>query len=603
MQFKQLIEANNQLLLEENFSAYIEHLIQLEDILEKEFVQEVNNCAEGTFAEETDQKKRFFKTIANRFTFKFLCFPSKRQDLCTRLWNLLSFLKAWEDPGLRKQEDRKLRKEITFKGGIDKSFRGSIHAALIAEVNRLQNEVSVFIDKDLAPIHSESKAELINCLTDCIHALKSETPEDIRQTFDKAADAILSFTPPADKFLHGFAMGIGLLAALAVGLATGGFIFLLLSGLGTSVAVAGLAGLAIFSASTYANYGLFSVHSSKFLRALAKSGGITEVIDQQGKRRQLSLRMKCLLVFGAVLSVGVGLSNASLTIMFGMALLATLFPTLPVVLPAILISALVFGMTIGLSLIIFKAWVYLVDIIQTKFSSGKEFLEWFIKEIKALKNLTGTQLLSYLLQVVFTGFALFGLFFICFTGIPSLVPALTLTGSWIVGFAAFFGDLPFTVSTILNFCSGFRQLFSRTEPNTTQETEEGVSTANKQSLLGRIAHGLLLFLNAAGRSIQVFDGKLISAFAAVACFFSALAGTLGKQDDYAKIRRNEATKIIKDSLVECGYKTCGSTDLAENPVYENRSSCVLFPALNITLPSPISETELSPTTVGTRHSI
>jgi len=65
-------------------------------------------------------------------------------------------------------------------------------------------------------------------------------------------------------------MGIGLLSALAVGLATGGFIFLLLSGLGTPLVVAGLAGLGIFSASTYANYGLFSVHSSKFLRALAK---------------------------------------------------------------------------------------------------------------------------------------------------------------------------------------------------------------------------------------------------------------------------------------------------------------------------------------------
>ena len=149
------------------------------------------------------------------------------------------------------------------------------------------------------------------------------------------------------------------------------------------------------------------------------------------------------------------------------------------VFPAILISALVFRITIGLSLIIFKAWVYLVDMMQTKFSSGKEFLEWFIKEIKALKNLTVTQLLSYFLQVVFTGFALFGLFFICFTGIPSLVPAFILIGSWIVGFAAFLGDLPFTVLTILNFVSGFKQLFAPTDPNTTQEIEECVSVAIK----------------------------------------------------------------------------------------------------------------------------
>lgn len=599
MQFRQLIEANNQLLLEGNFSAYIKHLYQLGNILEKEFVQDVNNCVEGTFADETDKKKRFFKTIANRFTLKFLCFPSKQQSLCTRLWNLQSFLMAWEDPALRKQKDKKLRKEITFKGGIDKSFRRTIHAALIAEVNRLQNEVSVFIDKDLPPINCELNVELIDCLADCIRALKSETPEDINQTFDKAADAILSFTPPADKFLHGFSICIGMLSALSVGLATGGFIFLLLSGLGAPLVVAGLAGLAMFSASTYANYGLFSVHSSKFLRALAKNGGITEVIDQQGKRRQLSIPMKCLLVLGAFFSVGVGLSNASLTIMFGMALLTTLFPALPVIVPAILISALVFGMTLGLSLLIFKAWVFLVNIIQTKFSSGREFLEWLIKEIKVLKNPTVTQLLSYLLQVVFTGFALFGLFFICFTGIPSLVPAFTLPGSWIVGFAAFFGDLPFTVITILNFCSGFKQLLVLTDPNTTQENEERVSAVNKKSLLGRITHGLLLTANAAGRSIQVFDGKLISAFAAIACFFSALAGTLGKQDDQAENSRNTASKITKDSLIECGYKTDKNTDLAQNPICgDNSFSVFFFPPNN-----PISETELSQTTLAIRHSI
>jgi len=108
MQFKQLIEANNQLLLEGNFSAYIKLLYQLGgDILEKEFVQDVNNCVEGTFADETDKKKRFFKTIANRFTLKFLRFPSNQQSLCTRLWNLQSFLKAWEDAALRKQKDKK----------------------------------------------------------------------------------------------------------------------------------------------------------------------------------------------------------------------------------------------------------------------------------------------------------------------------------------------------------------------------------------------------------------------------------------------------------------------------------------------------------------
>jgi hypothetical protein len=126
-----------------------------------------------------------------------------------------------------------------------------------------------------------------------------------------------------------------------------------------------------------------------------------------------------------------------------------------------------------------------------------------------------------------------------------------------------------------------------------------VSAANKKSLLGRITHGLLLTANAAGRSIQVFDGKLISAFAAVACFFSALAGTLSKQDDHAENSRNTASKISKDSLSQCGYKTDGNTELAQNPICGD--SC--FPIFSIPPNNPISENELSQTIPAIRHSI
>lgn len=567
-------KANDQLLLEGNFSAYIKRLYELGVVLQKDFVRDVNNCAEGMFADETDNKKKFNKYVVNHITEALCNFPPgqlSKESLCTKLWNLQSLLTVWEDPGLRHQ-DRKQRQAIKFKGDIDKSFRQAIRAALMAEVVRIHRAAHGFlVGKKLAPIDFEAKC-LTECLADCILELKSETPKDINQTFDKAAKALSSFTPTADKFLHGFAMSIGLLAALAIGLAAGGFIFLFLSGLGAPLVVAGLAGLAIFTANTYANYGLFSVHCSKFLRALATNGGITEVIDQQGERRQLSMRMKCLLVLGAVFSVGVGLSNASLTIMFGMALLTTLFPALPVVLPAVLISTLVIGIGLGLSLLMFKAWVYLVDLMQTKFSSGREFLAWFIKEIKAFKNLTITQLLSYLLQVVFTGFALFGLFFICFTGIPSLVPALTLTGSWIVGFAAFLGDLPFTVITVLNFCSGFKQLFSQIDLNTTPAIEEPVSAANKKPLLARVTHGVLLTANAAGRSIQVFDGKLISAFAAVACFFSALAGTLSKSDNHEENSRNKANQTNKRLLIQDGYKISDSSNLTASENMQRNSS-------------------------------
>lgn len=312
------------------------------------------------------------------------------------------------------------------------------------------------------------------------------------------------------------------------------------------------------TASTYANFRLFSAHSSHFLRNLAKSGGITEFIDSRGKREQLSGPIKCLLVLGALLSVGVGLGSASLTIMFGMALITTLFPTLGMTLPGILISALVMGMTIGLSLIIFKAWVNLVTRLRSTFSSREDFLEKMTIQIKAMKNLTVAQWLGYLCQGALVSFALFGLFFLCFTGIPSLVPAFAKVGAWIVGLAAFLGDLPFTIMSVSSFCSNFMELFSRNDDTAAQEV---LVRANKPLLLNRIGHVILLVANAAGRSIQVFDGKLTSAFAAVACFFSALAGTLSKSDNANETSRNNAHQKNKRLLVKQDLPMAESVDV------------------------------------------
>lgn len=556
MLLTELTEKNNQLLIKADFSAYIDHLYKFGVHFENEFVQAAKNLEHWTFPEESNKKQRFFRAIDDyfRLKFKFLRSPSK-QNLSTRLWNLKSFLIAWEDPELRQAQDKQLRQSIKLKADIDKPFRQTIHAALIAEVIRLQSEVSIFTEKEFPAINFDTElnserlnAQLIQRLTDCISLLQSETPADIHQTYDKAAQAIARFKLTADKFLHRLSKYIiGVLAALACGLATGGFLFLLVSGFGAPLWLAALSGLLMFVASTYANFGLFSKHSSRFLRTLAKTGSITEFIDSDGKRQQLSLPIKCLLALGALLSVGVGLSSASLTILFGMKLIAMLFPALGVTLAGILISALVIGMTIGLSLIIFKAWVYLVNLIRTKFSSWEHFKEWLTTQISAIKQLTVTQLLGYLFQIAFMGFALFGLFFLCFAGIPSLVPALGQMGSWIVGLAAFLGDLPFTIITVSSFCHSLMQLFSRNDSNATSENEVDI-LADKPSLLSRIWHNILLIANAVGRSIQVFDGRLISAIAAVACFFSALAGTLIKADNREENSRNKADQANKKLL-------------------------------------------------------
>lgn len=213
---------------------------------------------------------------------------------------------------------------------------------------------------------------------------------------------------------------------------------------------------------------------------------------------------KSILLFGAFVSIAVGLSTASLTIMFGLTLVTALFPTLSLIFPGIIIAILVFGISTALSFVIFKAWV---DLMQTRFFLDmRNELTRIFNEIKVLSFI---HILGYILQATFIGFALFGLFFLCFTGIPSLVPALGLAGSWVIGLAAFIGDLPFTVITMCAFYASLSafalsafNFFFRTDQMILMEEDQRPSSPNKNPLL-RIANALMLLVNAIGRSIQV----------------------------------------------------------------------------------------------------
>jgi hypothetical protein len=558
---KELTEANKESLLEGNFSGYITRLYELGIFLENNFVQTVKSSSKETVA-EADKRKRFYNYISERF-FVPSNFPPEQvtqKKLITSLWNLKVFLVAWEDSGLRGTADKELRQTIKFKKDIDKSIRRAIHAALIAEALRVCKEAYVFYGKKLSVDFSTTdkipNEICLDKLSDAIELLSSNNkpPEDIEQKFKKAAEAISSFKPTADKFLQGVGLFIGVIAALAVGTATGGFIFLLLSGFGASLVFSASIGFLMFIASSRANFPLFSIHSSKFLCSMARSGGITEFIDKEGKRAQLSTHKKYLLLFGAFVSVSVGLSTAALTIMFGTKLIAILFPMLAVMCPplaGIIVGILVVGVAIGLSLVMLKGWV---DFLQSQFSL-RDSLTRITDEIKALSFAQlSIYMLKLVLKITFIGFALFGLFFLCFTGIPSLVPALGSVGSWIVGFASFIGDLPFTIITILAFCNSLSafNFFSRTEQINSREVEktETSSLSDKSSFFMRIFNGSMLVINAIGRSIQVFNGSIVSAIAAAACCISAFAGTLIKQDDKEKNARRKADGDCKQSLLK-----------------------------------------------------
>lgn len=79
--------------------------------------------------------------------------------------------------------------------------------------------------------------------------------------------------------------------------------------------------LLIFLAGTRANFQLFSQHIPKFFQDLCKNG-VTEFIDQQGKRLHLSGSKKFLLLPAGVFSLSVGIAAAAITCLEGTKMIA-----------------------------------------------------------------------------------------------------------------------------------------------------------------------------------------------------------------------------------------------------------------------------------------
>lgn len=567
---------SKQALLNENFDEFIKLLYELGLFLEKDFSQD-NFIQYSDFKE---RKKYFFKFIQNKINNFSHSIPQENniKKLNTRLWNLQSFLIAWEDPGLRDITRKRERQNIKLKKNIDLSYRKAIHVGLIAEVISIQKEINNYFlsnnsEESIKDIDFESTRDigtnrkLIETLTDCIQQLPYEKP-DIKLLFKKIAKAISSFKPFADKFLHSLGIVIGIIAALGCGVITGGFIFLLLSSIGAPLFLSISISVLMFSAGLFANFPLFSKHSSAFLLSMAKSNGITAFINQKGEREQLSTPKKILLLFAAFFSIAVGLDTAALTIMSGTKIMALLFPSLITLCPplaATIIAILISGLLIGLSFVMFTAFL---SVLQNQFSF-RSSLQNLVSEIKLLSF---TQKLIYIfktaLKIVFIGFALFGLFFLCFTGIPSLTSALGPIISQIVGWGSFIGDLPFTLVTIITFCDLMTsKVFSTTtQVNLSAENDaeaiERLSSLPKNSFFIQIFKGCLLVLNAIGRSISIFNGSVISAIGAVACCISVFAGTLIKKESDEESIRNKANDVCIESINNAEYKI-------NNPLIEN----------------------------------
>jgi hypothetical protein len=370
-------------------------------------------------------------------------------------------------------------------------------------------------------------------------------------------EALTSFKTPADKALSRVSIFLSVLAGLACGIVTGGCIFLLIGGalpLGVAIAI----GVLVFMAGFSANYNFFSYAIPELLLNLAKSGGITEFFDKDGKRAQLSTGKKLLLVPAALFSVAVGVCVCAFTIMSGMHLVAVLpFLAAPAgpALPAILIGILAVAIGVAMSIIMFRAFV---GVLQKPFS----FAQLWQGLVKTLRELTVIKALGYAIKGLIIAFAIFSLFFLCATGVPTLAIAFGATVAHIFGLASFVGQIPFCAVTMSNFCDFVAEwvvtkLFGE-RPAPSGKISQRLSVPTKQGFFSRCLSFIKqafvpasLLTNAGGNGVLVVvPNSPITYAAAVGNTFISVAGNMVPEQTGEPPKRTKANEVIVQDIIK-----------------------------------------------------
>jgi hypothetical protein len=527
---------------------------------------------------ETDKKFQLRQHIIDEI--KSNGFDQSKFDFEVELLNLfklLCFIQAWSDPeetwiNANDEGYRKKRQQMKFKKDINKSTRRLIHLGLfklvyeslwqfkhatssaknVGEIEFFERLLESFEQPSTETNETKKfkKEYLINAINKILKNkdfTRTRTPENIKENFSEAAKLISAFSLKSNKLFYACGIGLGLIAALACGLSTGGAIFVLLLGFSLPLGFVIPLSLLIFLAGTRANFQLFSQHIPQFFQDLCKNGGGTEFIDQQGKRLQLSGSKKFLLLPAGFLSLSVGIAAAAITYLEGTKMIALICPMLAATCPHLtvaLLGILASVLLIGLTIVMFRTFI---GVLQSQFS-----WQGIKKDIKEKwHNLNCTQGLGYVFKVLIMVAAFFGLAYLDFTGTTTLAGLLDWAAADAITLAAIIGDLPFTLKTALAWCNSLFK--SNSNPN---------SDLQKDIVyyFWKTIEFLALIVNALGNAALVFTDSCLSRIASIACFMNSYAcNRIQDDDNELNQARAKATQESLDAL-KCTFFRQSSPD-------------------------------------------
>ncbi|HEY2566140.1 MAG TPA: hypothetical protein VGH95_00285 [Candidatus Aquirickettsiella sp.] len=541
------------------------------------------------------------------------------QELKNKLSRLALFLTVWKD-GAEKadlnssQESKaktKLRQEIKYKSTLDKDDRYAINIALQSMVFILcqQSELIEDQNKNLTDFKDQfkelkDKQALLEFISKRVtslnklesnpnHEISHEDPSDIQQEIEKIGAAISAFQTPniKKKIIKYTGVLLAFIASIACGAATGGAFFLLFPSLPLlGFILGGLIGIWGFSS----NFGFFSQNFPDFLLSLLKKGGISEYIDEEGKRRQLSALKKYLFIpLAVVASLTVGLGTGAITYTTVIALAGKLLVISAFIWPPLFpIIAGILAAAVGITLTV-AVLTATIEAIKNSQNFNWEVIK------NTINNLSTRQIIGYIFKGLLVLLGLLGLaYFRYVAGIDLsniIQPIVGLQAApivaAIVGVIAYIPQGFFTVLSIQKLI----RLFS--PPDSTSQVEAASLSQNlysrAKSRITKIYKSICLIGNAFGNAVLVVVDSIsaLSIFGAIGCFINSWSGNLVEPPKSQQARSQATESLIKEvESFNAKVKTepsAASTDNFENS--QRNLTLSSFKLLNepSRLPSPV----------------
>lgn len=495
------------------------------------------------------------------------------QQLKNKLSRLALFLTVWKD-GAEKadlnssQESKaktKLRQEIKYKSTIDKDDRYAINIALQSMVFILCQQSELIVDQNInlkdftTQFQLNNKQALLEFISKRVTSLNklesnqhlkvtNEEPRNVQQEIEKIGAAISVFQTPniKKKIIKYTGVLLAFIASIACGAATGGAFFLLFPSLPLlGFILGGLIGIWGFSS----NFGFFSQNFPDFLLSLLKKGGISEYIDEEGKRRQLSALKKYLFIpLAVVASLTVGLGTVAITYTTVIALAGKLLVISAFVWPPLFpIIAGILAAAVGITLTV-AVLTATIEAIKNSQNFNWEVIK------NTINNLSTRQIIGYIFKGLLVSLGLLGLtYFRYVAGIDLsniIQPIVGLQAApivaAIVGVIAYIPQGFFTVLSIQKLI----RLFS--PPDNTSQEEAASSSQNlysrAKSRITKTYKSICLIGNAFGNAVLVVVDSIspLSIFGAIGCFINSWSGNLVEPSKNLQARSQASQSLIKE---------------------------------------------------------